>query len=246
MLYEISNSFSNWRITALSEALPREALSEELVNLRISCGSVILQFRLSFLQAMPSQLPEHAVVSLLKQCFEIPSCQAPQLRRHVFTRSSTRAVRPSASYIQHQQKCYYTQNKATYETEASPRTNSLGISLAHRQGRSQSPVFAQQQTRGYSQGSQLPERRFAVLGGGVTGLSSAHYLAQELPNAKVVVYESGDNLGGWLKSKYVNVKNGKILFDQGPRTLRPSTPASLVTLEMVCRALGFPIGTDLS
>jgi protoporphyrinogen/coproporphyrinogen III oxidase len=195
---------------------------------------MIPQFKPSFLRAMPSQLPEHAVASLLKQCFETPRCQTSQLRQRVFTRSSTRCGKPPASHVQHQQKCYYTQKKATYEIETSLRTSNSGAGLVQRQGGFQLPVRAQEQTRNYSQGAKPPERRFAILGGGITGLSSAHYLTQELPNAKVVIYESGEKLGGWLKSKYVDVKNGKILFEQGPRTLRPSTPASLVTLEMVC------------
>lgn len=184
---------------------------------------------------MPSQLPEHAVVSLLRQCFEIPRCQTLRLRQHALSRSSTRLVRPPTSRVQHQQKCYYSQNKAGDETEARSQISYSGVSVSRRRAGSQLPVLAQQQIRGYSQGSQPSERRFAVLGGGITGLSSAHYLAQELPNAKITIYESRDKLGGWLKSKYVDVKNGKILFEQGPRTLRPSTPASVVTLEMVCR-----------
>ncbi|KAE9381840.1 Protoporphyrinogen oxidase [Stipitochalara longipes BDJ] len=182
---------------------------------------------------MPCQLPEHAVASLLRQCFEVPRCQAPQLRQHALSRSSTRPMSPPAPRIQHQQKRFSTQNEAADGTAASSRTNLLDVGIAHRGGGSQSLVLSPQQTRGYSQGSQPPERRFAVLGGGITGLSSAHFLTQELPKAKVTIYESEDKLGGWLKSKYVDVKNGRILFEQGPRTLRPSTPASLVTLEMI-------------
>ena len=75
--------------------------------------------------------------------------------------------------------------------------------------------------------------RVAVLGGGITGLASAHYLTRELPNAKITIYEGSDRLGGWLKSKQVNIGNGTVVFEQGPRTLRPSTPAGLVTLELV-------------
>jgi protoporphyrinogen/coproporphyrinogen III oxidase len=185
---------------------------------------------------MPSQLPEHAVATLLRKCFETPRCQDPRLHRYPLSRISTRAihrVRPAASRIESQQRCYNTQTRAADECKASQQVNISRLSLAQRRG-SQLAVLAKQQTRDYSQGNQPAEKRFAVLGGGITGLSTAHYLTQELPNAKVTVYESGDKLGGWLRSKYVDVANGRILFEQGPRTLRPSTPASLVTLDLVC------------
>jgi oxygen-dependent protoporphyrinogen oxidase len=71
-----------------------------------------------------------------------------------------------------------------------------------------------------------------VLGGGITGLSTAYYLTKELPNAKITVYEGSERIGGWLSSKYVDVGNVRILFEQGPRTLRPHGPAALVTVDM--------------
>jgi predicted NAD/FAD-binding protein len=73
----------------------------------------------------------------------------------------------------------------------------------------------------------------AILGGGITGLASAYYLSKELPSASITLYEASDRMGGWLRSKHVNVGNGKIVFEQGPRTLRPRTPAGLVTLGLV-------------
>jgi protoporphyrinogen/coproporphyrinogen III oxidase len=193
---------------------------------------------------MPSQLPEHAVVSLLRQCFATPRCQAPQLRRQTLSRSFTRPdhrVRSArdtplaeTSCVQHQQRYYYTQHRGSDENGASCYSNSFELNSARRQD-FQPQVLATQQKRGYSQGSRpQATKRIAVLGGGITGLTSAHYLAKELPNAKITIYESGDRLGGWLQSKYVDIGNGKILFEQGPRTLRPSTPSAMVTIEMVC------------
>lgn len=73
----------------------------------------------------------------------------------------------------------------------------------------------------------------AVLGGGITGLASAYFLTRELPRAKVTLYESSPRLGGWLQSKYVDVDNGKVLFEQGPRTLRPNFPSGAVTAMLV-------------
>lgn len=61
----------------------------------------------------------------------------------------------------------------------------------------------------------------AVLGGGVTGLATAYYLTKEFPRARITIYEASDRLGGWISSKRVPVKDGNVLFEAGPRTLRP-------------------------
>ena len=73
----------------------------------------------------------------------------------------------------------------------------------------------------------------AVLGGGITGLASAYYLSRLLPDAKITLFEASTRLGGWLHSRQVNVGNGKVVFEQGPRNLRPTNPNGLVTLDLV-------------
>ncbi len=84
-----------------------------------------------------------------------------------------------------------------------------------------------------------PEKRnneakdIAVLGGGITGLASAFYLTKELPDAKITLYEGSSRLGGWLHSKRIDVGNGSVVFEQGPRTLRPNMPNGFVTLDLV-------------
>lgn len=77
-------------------------------------------------------------------------------------------------------------------------------------------------------------RDVAVLGGGITGLATAHYLSQSLPDANISLFEAGSRLGGWLQSTSVDVGTGKAVFEQGPRNLRPSVPNGLVTLDLVC------------
>lgn len=67
------------------------------------------------------------------------------------------------------------------------------------------------------------EQNVAVLGGGITGLATAYYLSKELPRANITVYEASDRIGGWLSSKRVPVKDGTVLFEAGPRALRPSS-----------------------
>ncbi|KAL8738738.1 MAG: hypothetical protein Q9181_000493 [Wetmoreana brouardii] len=73
----------------------------------------------------------------------------------------------------------------------------------------------------------------AVLGGGITGLASAHYLAEQLPHAQVTLFEGNSKLGGWLRSNEIDVGNGKVILEQGPRTLRPSKPNGWVTLDLI-------------
>ena len=73
----------------------------------------------------------------------------------------------------------------------------------------------------------------AVIGGGITGLASAYYLSKSLPNARITLIEGSSRLGGWLHSKQVDVGSGNVVFEQGPRNLRPSVPNGLVTLNLV-------------
>jgi len=66
-----------------------------------------------------------------------------------------------------------------------------------------------------------PPHNVAVLGGGITGLACAYYLTRDFPRAQVTIYEASDRIGGWLLSNRVPVKDGTVLFEAGPRTLRP-------------------------
>ena len=73
----------------------------------------------------------------------------------------------------------------------------------------------------------------AVLGGGITGLASAYFLSKDLPNTKITLYEASSRLGGWLHSRSVDIGSGNVIFEQGPRNLRPTIPNGLVTLTLV-------------
>ncbi|CAG8521068.1 954_t:CDS:2 [Funneliformis mosseae] len=62
---------------------------------------------------------------------------------------------------------------------------------------------------------------FVILGGGISGLSAAWYLSRHVPSTtKITILEGSNRFGGWIKSKRVG--EHKILFEQGPRTLRPN------------------------
>ncbi|KAI0117103.1 hypothetical protein F4814DRAFT_439621 [Daldinia grandis] len=65
-------------------------------------------------------------------------------------------------------------------------------------------------------------REIAVLGGGITGLTTAHYLARHAKNAHITVYDASNKFGGWVSGNLVstNDKSDKILLQSGPRMLR--------------------------
>jgi len=58
-----------------------------------------------------------------------------------------------------------------------------------------------------------------ILGGGISGLTLAHYLRQALgPAARLTIVEASDRLGGWVQT----VEEKGFLFERGPRSFRPS------------------------
>ncbi|KAI9490913.1 protoporphyrinogen oxidase [Zychaea mexicana] len=91
----------------------------------------------------------------------------------------------------------------------------------------------------------------AVLGGGISGLSAAYYLARLSPRAtQITLIEGSDRVGGWIRSRRVEPgfhascpktsanRNAKsVLFESGPRSLRPVGTSGAVVLELT-RDLG--------
>ena len=156
---------------------------------------------------------EVSVVSLLRQCYGRNFCQAschnPQITRAFSTQLSTKERNGFGS---------------TTSTSREPRC--FPRSIGNRKF-STSAVQAQNE-----QGA-VGSSRIAVLGGGITGLSTAFYLSREFPNAKITLYEGSERFGGWLRSTPVEVEGGTVLFEGGPRTLRASAPSALATLEIV-------------
>jgi hypothetical protein len=64
-------------------------------------------------------------------------------------------------------------------------------------------------------------REFAVLGGGITGLTTAHYLARHAPEAHVTLYEGSSQLGGWVEAELAQSGgSGSVWQQHGPRMLR--------------------------
>lgn len=74
---------------------------------------------------------------------------------------------------------------------------------------------------------QLPQD-IAVLGGGLTGLTTAYYLTRFHPDAKITIYEAADRLGGWIDTERVDVKTQQgntatVTFERGARAVSPQT-----------------------
>ncbi|KAF8905195.1 hypothetical protein CPB84DRAFT_1771826 [Gymnopilus junonius] len=74
--------------------------------------------------------------------------------------------------------------------------------------------------------------RIAVLGSGLTGLSSAFHLSRKFPKAQIVLLEKEARLGGWVRSERVELPQigSSVLLEAGPRTLRPNSMAVLELL----------------
>ncbi|KAL2435232.1 Protoporphyrinogen oxidase [Exophiala dermatitidis] len=77
----------------------------------------------------------------------------------------------------------------------------------------------------------------AILGGGITGLAAAWNLQRNIPGVKVIIYEKSHVLGGWVQSERIPVQDGHILFEWGPRTLRPalSSLSGAATVDLIAQ-----------
>lgn len=69
-----------------------------------------------------------------------------------------------------------------------------------------------------------------ILGGGLSGLSAAYYLLKNTPTISVTILESSNRCGGWIRSH--KLPNG-IIFEQGPRTIRPTGTPGTNTLQLI-------------
>ncbi|KAE8271711.1 hypothetical protein A4X09_0g631 [Tilletia walkeri] len=93
------------------------------------------------------------------------------------------------------------------------------------------------------------QKTIAVLGGGITGLTSALVLARHLPKDRfrIVLLEKENWLGGWVQSDVLplnsNAQEGSAqkanvaVVEGGPRSLRPRGYSGMVLLDLI-RSLG--------
>lgn len=102
-----------------------------------------------------------------------------------------------------------------------------GVSRGFRAGRNPLVSVLRHQRRDY---------RAAVIGGGITGLTSALQLSTDPQCDSITIYEKSPRLGGWLESETIPVEGGHVVFEYGPRTLRSVFPGSLPLLCLVLLA----------
>lgn len=89
------------------------------------------------------------------------------------------------------------------------------------------PLSRNRRSYATASGSELPSD-IAVLGGGLTGLTTAYYLTRFNPEAKITIYESQARVGGWIDTEKVQVttlagSDETISFERGARVVSPQT-----------------------
>ncbi|KAF3911753.1 hypothetical protein AA313_de0205944 [Arthrobotrys entomopaga] len=78
-----------------------------------------------------------------------------------------------------------------------------------------------------------PPQSVAILGAGITGLAAAYNLCRFSPETNVTLLEASPRTGGWVRSNKITTPNGSILFESGPRSLRPWTVNGIITLNLI-------------
>lgn len=73
--------------------------------------------------------------------------------------------------------------------------------------------------------------RVVILGGGISGLTSAWSLARSSSRHEVVLLESSHRLGGWINSE--RTANNGAVHELGPRSMRVAGNAGKTALAMV-------------
>lgn len=73
--------------------------------------------------------------------------------------------------------------------------------------------------------------RIGVLGGGISGLSTAYFILKQNPKASVTLFE-GSSIGGWIQT----VNKDGVLSEAGPRSFRISERAA--PLLTICEEIG--------
>lgn len=70
--------------------------------------------------------------------------------------------------------------------------------------------------------------RLLVLGGGISGLATAWYLAQAAPSATITLLEKADRIGGFLQTDHTSGFH----FEKGPRTFKIDQSPALLQLTL--------------
>ena len=172
--------------------------------------------------------PDASLRLLLAMYGTSPRCVARIARRNIVNRPLL-ARRAASSLV-----CGATQPPA--------RARPSSLSAVHRLTAASRRKYSTEQ-----QDAQGKEQSVAILGGGMTGLTTAFYLSKNAPSMKITLYEAADRLGGWADTERVPVKSidgqeGTVLWERGPRTILTQHNKAkwddLIFYELVRRALG--------
>ncbi|KAJ7691579.1 hypothetical protein B0H17DRAFT_1062953 [Mycena rosella] len=82
----------------------------------------------------------------------------------------------------------------------------------------------------------MPPKHIAILGGGLTGLSSAFHLSRRFPSSTITIIDKNKRLGGWASStERVQLPGGRgsVILEGGPRTLRPASNSVLELIHLL-------------
>lgn len=82
----------------------------------------------------------------------------------------------------------------------------------------------------------MANNRVLILGGGIAGLSAAHYIKKLRPTAAIKILESQSTPGGWVKT--FKHERTKTLVELGPRTLKMDAAPPGLNLRMLLVELG--------
>lgn len=85
----------------------------------------------------------------------------------------------------------------------------------------------------------LPPFNAAVIGGGITGLTTAWKLLECAKCSRVTLYEKSSTLGGCIQTESIPFDGRNVLFETGPQSMRAKKPRAGIYVDLVKSPLPF-------
>ena len=76
--------------------------------------------------------------------------------------------------------------------------------------------------------------KIVIVGGGIAGLSAAHYSSKRIPDAEITLIESSNRWGGKITTDRVTFDDGQFIIEGGPDTFLATKPWAVA----LCKELG--------